>query len=83
MNMQNKSEVCSVIKNYHDDTHANNCKYSVQYLTMYENQFIVQHKALVGQNIGRFGTARKLVEKILVVDHTNDSSLLELTIFAG
>ena len=30
----------------------------------------VQHKTLVD-----FGTARKLVEKILMVDHTNNSSL--------
>ena len=35
------------------------------------------------QNFGRFGTARKLAEKILVADHTNNSSLLELTTFGG
>ena len=43
----------------------------------------VQHKNLVGQNFGRFGTARKLVEKILAADHTNNNSLLELTTFGG
>ena len=34
------------------------------------------------QNFGRFGTTRKL-EKILAADHTNNSSLLELTTFGG
>ena len=33
------------------------------------------------QNFGGFGAARKLVEKILAADHTNNSSLLELTTF--
>ena len=33
------------------------------------------------KNFGGFGTARKLVEKILTADHTNNSSLLELTTF--
>ena len=33
------------------------------------------------QNFSRFRTARKLVEKILVADHTNNSSLFELTTF--
>ena len=37
----------------------------------------VQHKALAGQNFGGFRTARKLVEKILTADHTNNSSLFE------
>ena len=32
----------------------------------------VQHKTLVGQNFGEFRTARKLVEKILAADHTNN-----------
>ena len=41
----------------------------------------VQHKTLAGQNIGKFGTARKLVEKILAADHTNNGSLFELTTF--
>ena len=35
------------------------------------------------QHFGEFGTARKLVEKILAADHTNNSSLLELTTFGG
>ena len=43
----------------------------------------LQHKALVVENFGRFGTARELVEKILAVDYTNNSSLLELTTFGG
>ena len=30
---------------------------------------------------GGFGTARKLVEKILAADHTYNSSLFELTTF--
>ena len=45
--------------------------------------FTVQHKTLAEENFGRFGTARKLVEKILAADHTNNSSLLELTTFGG
>ena len=43
----------------------------------------IQHKTLAGQNFSGFGTARKLVEKILAADHTNDSSLFELTTFGG
>ena len=38
----------------------------------------VQHKTLVGENFGGFETARKL-KKILAADHTNNSSLFELT----
>ena len=30
-------------------------------------------KLFAGENFGRFGTARKLVEKILAADHTNNS----------
>ena len=41
----------------------------------------VQHKTLVGENLGRFGTVRKLAEKILAADHTNNNSLFELTTF--
>ena len=41
----------------------------------------VQHKTLPGQSFGGFRTARKLVEKSLAVDRTNNSSLLDLTIF--
>ena len=37
----------------------------------------------MAQNLGRFGTARKLVEKILAADHTKNSSLFELTTFGG
>ena len=37
----------------------------------------------MGENCDRFETARKLVQKILVVDHTNNSSLFELTTFDG
>ena len=47
------------------------------------HSYTVQHKTLVGQNLGEFGTTRKLVGKILVADHTNNSSLLELTTFGG
>ena len=39
--------------------------------------------SMVGENCDRFGTARKLVEKILVADHTNNSSLFELTTIDG
>ena len=35
------------------------------------------------QNFGKFGTVRKLVEKILAADHTNNGSLFELTTFGG
>ena len=38
----------------------------------------VQHETL-----GGFGTARKLAEIILATDHTNNSSLFELTTFGG
>ena len=31
----------------------------------------IQHKTLEGQNFSGFGTARKLVQKILIADHTN------------
>ena len=41
--------------------------------------FTIQHKTLAAQNLGGFGTTRNLVEKILVADHTNNSSLFELT----
>ena len=41
----------------------------------------VQHKTLAGENFSEFITGRKLVEKILVADHTNNSSLFELTTF--
>ena len=40
--------------------------------------YVIKYTA---QNFGEFGTARKLVEKILAADHTNNSSLLELTTF--
>ena len=33
----------------------------------------------MGENFGGFGTTRKLVEKNFVADHTNNSSLFELT----
>ena len=32
----------------------------------------VQHKTLAGKNFGGFATARKLVEKFLVADNTNN-----------
>ena len=35
------------------------------------------------QNFGGFRSARKLVEKILAADHTNNSSLFGLTTFGG
>ena len=38
---------------------------------------------LSGENLVRFETARKLVEKILAADYANNSSLLELTTFGG
>ena len=38
-------------------------------------------KLLRDKTFGGFGTARKLTEKILVADHTNNSSLLALTTF--
>ena len=40
-------------------------------------------KTLAGENFGRFGTVRKLAEKNLVADHTNNGSLFELTTFGG
>ena len=40
-------------------------------------------KTLVGENFGGFGTVRKLAEKTLAADHTNNGSLFELTTFGG
>ena len=45
--------------------------------------YTVQRQALVGQNFGRYVTTRKLLDKILAADHTNNSSLFELTTFDG
>ena len=45
--------------------------------THYTEQRIIQHKPLARENDGGFGTARNLVEKILVDDHTKDSSEFE------
>ena len=46
---------------------------------LYHQSHAIQHKTLAGENFGRLGTARKLMEKILAADHTNNSSLFELT----
>jgi len=43
---------------------------SVAVFTSY-GQSTIQHKTLVGENFGGVGTARKLVEKTLVIDHIN------------
>ena len=46
-------------------------------------EFTVNRKTLTGEKFGGFRSARTLVEKILVADHTNNSSLLEFTTFGG
>ena len=45
--------------------------------------FTVKHKTLTGEKFVGFRSTRTLVEKILVADHTNNSSLLEFTTFGG
>ena len=44
--------------------------YSYTVLFIVNLIYTVQHKTLAEENFGGFGTARKLVEKILVADHT-------------
>ena len=46
---------------------------------MLEIPVVAIRRYRTAQNIGGFGTARKLVEKILAVDYTNTNSLFELT----
>ena len=53
--------------------------YSVKRNSSYYGQSTVQHNTLPGKNFARFEIARKLAEKILAADHTNNSSLFELT----
>ena len=53
----------------------------VYYVSRLCDQHTVQQKTLTVENFGRFVTARKLVENCLAADHTNTSSLFELTTF--